>query len=153
MLTLGIIVIFRKVIQPALFVNSYQRDEITKVFEFKRVIFVAVCAVKLFFRDIFEGIWKGILNLKKLHILEILLALIISSVVYKVFAGYDFKSRMQELKKLSIISFISILLGLSIFSFHPIFRPFLDLTTGIWEPYGFFIPYLLFQGLFIFLSG
>ncbi|WP_343679790.1 hypothetical protein [Chryseobacterium arthrosphaerae] len=117
LLTLGIIVIFRKIIQPALFVNSYQRDEITKVFELKRVIFVAVCAVKLFFRDLFEGIWKGILNIRKLHILEILLALIISSVVYKVFAGYDFKSRVQELKKLSIISFISILFGLSIFLF------------------------------------
>ncbi len=33
--TLGSVVLFRKVIQPLLFVNSYQRDEVSKIFEMK----------------------------------------------------------------------------------------------------------------------
>lgn len=116
-LTLGIIIVFRKVIQPNVFANSYQRDEIGRVFELKRVMFVAMCTAKLFFRDFFEGIYKGVLNLRKMNAFEIILTLLISSAVYKLFCNYDFKSKLQDYKNLTIISFISILAGLSIYLF------------------------------------
>ncbi|KFF13528.1 hypothetical protein IW15_06995 [Chryseobacterium soli] len=116
-LTVGIIVIFRKVIQPNVFANSYQRDEIGKVFELKRMVFVAMCTAKLFFRDFFEGIYKAFLNLRKMNVFEIILSLLITSAVYKIFCNYDFTSKMKDYKKLAIISFISILAGLSIYLF------------------------------------
>lgn len=116
-LTIGIIVVFRKIIQPNLFANSYQRDEIGKVFELKRVMFVAMCAAKLFFRDFFEGIYKAFLNLRKMNVFEILLSLLMTSAVYKIFCNYDFTSKIQDYKKLAIISFISILAGMSIYIF------------------------------------
>ncbi|MEG0927076.1 hypothetical protein [Chryseobacterium sp.] len=117
LLTSGIIILFRKVIQPELFVNSYQRDEVGKIFEFKRVVQVAVYSVKLFFKDLFVGVYKALLNIKNIHIVEIISALIVSSIVYKIFSAYDFKSQMHRFKSLGIISLVSILLGLSIFLF------------------------------------
>lgn len=116
-LTVGIIVIFRKVIQPNVFANSYQRDEIGKVFELKRVVFVAMCAVKLFFRDVFEGMYRGILNIRNMNLFEIILSVLISSAVYKAFCNYDFKNKLQNYKELAVISLISILAGLSIYLF------------------------------------
>lgn len=116
-LTLGVIVIFRKVIQPNIFVNSYQRDEVGKILELKRVLLVVVFTVKLFFKDIFVGIYKGLLHIKKLTVLEWILSVIIPFVVYKMFSSYDFKNKLQITKKINIISFVSILLGLSIFFF------------------------------------
>ncbi|MFZ4929837.1 hypothetical protein [Chryseobacterium sp. Mn2064] len=116
-LTLGTIFIFRKIIQPSIFVHSYQRDEVSKIFEYKRVVFVVMCAVKMFFRDFFEGIYKGILNVRRMNIFEIALSLAIPSVVYKIFSNYDFKGKEQDYKKLMIISFICILIGLSIYFF------------------------------------
>ncbi len=115
--TLGTFVIFRKVIQPGIFVHSYQRDEVGKIFEFKRIIQIAVYSLKLFFKDIFVGIYKGLANLKHLHIAEIILSLTISALVYKVFSEYNLKNRLNDLKKLALISLISILLGLSVFLF------------------------------------
>ncbi|WP_160136585.1 hypothetical protein [Chryseobacterium sp. c4a] len=100
LLTLGTIVLFRKVIQPMIFSHSYQRDEVEKIFELKRVIKVTVLTAKLFFKDIFVGIYKGVLHLKNLHIIELLLAIIMSSVVYKIFSRYDFKHKLKEVKKL-----------------------------------------------------
>ncbi|MGE8552371.1 MAG: hypothetical protein ACN6OB_00355 [Chryseobacterium jejuense] len=115
LLTVGSIVLFRKVIQPAIFAHSYQRDEVGKIFELKRVVQVTIFTAKLFFKDIFVGIYKGILNLKNLHIVEILLALIMSSIVYKVFSGYDFKSKLKDIKSIGLISLISIVLAVSVF--------------------------------------
>ena len=117
LLTSGVIVIFRKIIQPSLFVNSYQRDEVDKIFEFKRVLQIAVFSLKLFFKDLFVGIYKGLLNIRNLHVIEILSAFLISFVTYKVFSGYDFKSKLKEYKSIGIISFLSIVFGLSIFLF------------------------------------
>ncbi|MFP3832839.1 hypothetical protein [Chryseobacterium sp. SIMBA_028] len=117
LLTSGIVVLFRKVIQPEIFINSYQRDEVGKIFEFKRVGQIAVYSVKLFFKDLFVGMYKGLLNLRNIHIVEIISALIVSSIVYKVFSVYNFKSQLHRFKNLGIISLISILLGLSIFLF------------------------------------
>lgn len=115
LLTLGSIFIFRKVIQPAVFAHSYQRDEVGKIFEFKRVIWITVLTAKLFFKDIFVGIYKGITHLKNLHFLEILLALVMSSVVYKVFSGYDFKCKLKEVRNLGVISLGSVLLAVGVF--------------------------------------
>ncbi|BAP32865.1 antibiotic biosynthesis monooxygenase [Chryseobacterium sp. StRB126] len=115
LLTIGSVVLFRKVIQPAIFAHSYQRDEVGKIFELKRVVQVTILTAKLFFKDIFVGIYKGLINLKNLHIVEILLALIISSVVYKVFIGYDFKSRLKAIKNVGLISLVSIILAISVF--------------------------------------
>ncbi|AZA77510.1 hypothetical protein EG347_08280 [Chryseobacterium sp. G0186] len=117
LLTSGIIILFRKVIQPGIFVNSYQRDEVGKIFEFKRVVQVAIYSVKLFFKDIFVGIYRALQNMGNIHILEIIISFVISSVVYKVFANYDFKNTLQSFKNVGIISLISIVLGLSIFLF------------------------------------
>lgn len=117
LLTSGVIVIFRKIIQPSLFVNSYQRDEVDKIFEFKRVLQIAVFSLKLFFKDLFVGIYKALLNIRNLHVIEILSAFLISFVTYKVFSGYDFKNKLKEYKSIGIISFLSIVFGLSIFLF------------------------------------
>ena len=116
-LTLGIIVLFRKVIQPVIFVNSYQRDEVGKIFEFKRVMQVAIYFLKLFFKDILVGMYKGLLNIRNLHVLEIISALMMSSMVYKIFSNYDFKDKVQNLKNLGMISLGAIILGSSIFFF------------------------------------
>lgn len=115
LLTLGSIVIFRKVIQPGIFAHSYQRDEVEKIFDLKRVLQVTLLTAKLFFKDIFVGIYKGLLNLKNLHIIEVLLALIMSSVVYKTFSDYDFKSKLKDVKNIGLISLISIALAVSVF--------------------------------------
>ncbi|RXM39591.1 hypothetical protein BOQ62_10460 [Chryseobacterium sp. CH21] len=64
-LTTGFIVIFRKIIQPGLFVNSYEREFVGKIFELKRVALVVIFDLKLFFKDIFMVIYKGVLNMKK----------------------------------------------------------------------------------------
>lgn len=117
LLTSGIIIIFRKIIQPSIFVNSYQRDEVNKIFEFKRVLQIAVFSLKLFFKDLFVGIYKGLLNIRNLHVIEILSAFLISFVTYKVFSRYDFKSNLKEYKKIGLVSFLSIMFGLSIFLF------------------------------------
>ncbi|WP_449388179.1 hypothetical protein [Chryseobacterium lineare] len=116
-LTLGAIIIFRKVIQPVVFVHSYQRDEISKIFEFKRVMQVSFYSIRLFFKDIFLGMYKGILNFKKLHFWEWIFALLMSLLVYKVFCGYDFKNQYRHLKNIGIISFLAILSALSVFLF------------------------------------
>ncbi|SDJ22466.1 hypothetical protein [Chryseobacterium jejuense] len=115
LLTIGSIVLFRKVIQPAIFAHSYQRDEVGKIFELKRVVQVTIFTAKLFFKDIFVGTYKGLINLKNLHIVEIVLALIMSSVIYKVFSGYDFKSKLKDIKSIGLISLISIVLAVSVF--------------------------------------
>jgi len=114
-LTLGAIVIFRKVIQPNIFEHSYQRDNVNKVFEIKRVMFVIVLSLKMFFYDFFVGIYKGVLHLRKMNVLELIISVIIPFVVYKVFYNFDFKNKSHNFKKLCIFSLISILLGLSIF--------------------------------------
>ncbi|UKB80841.1 hypothetical protein [Chryseobacterium sp. MEBOG07] len=114
-LTLGAIVIFRKVIQPNIFIHSYQRDDVNKVFEVKRVIFVIVLSLKMFFYDFFVGIYKGLLHVKKMNVLELIISIIMPFVVYKVFYNFDFKNKSENLKKLWIFSLIFILLGLSIF--------------------------------------
>ncbi|MEJ5106412.1 hypothetical protein [Chryseobacterium sp. MYb328] len=115
LLTLGTIVFFRKVIQPEIFAHSYQRDEVGKIFEMKRVMQVTVLTAKLFFKDIFVGIYKGILNLRNLYIIEVLLALIMSSIVYKIFSVYDFKSKLKDIKSIGLISLISIVLSVSVY--------------------------------------
>ncbi|WP_347219141.1 hypothetical protein [Chryseobacterium sp.] len=115
LVTVGLIVLFRKGIQPQIFAHSYQRDEVGKAFELKRVMQVTILTAKLFFKDIFVGIYKGLLNLKNLHIVEIFLALIMSSVVYKIFSGYDFKSKLKDIKNIGLISLVSIILGVSVF--------------------------------------
>ncbi|REC63537.1 hypothetical protein DRF65_05440 [Chryseobacterium pennae] len=115
LLTLGTIVFFRKVIQPEIFAHSYQRDEVGKIFELKRVVQVTVLTAKLFFKDIFVGIYKGILNLRNLYIIEVLLALIMSSIVYKIFSAYDFKSKLKDIKNIGLISLISIVLAVSVY--------------------------------------
>lgn len=117
LLTMGVIVLFRKFIQPNLFLHSYQRDILSKIFDLKHISFSLVCAIKLFFKDLFTGLCKGLLNIGKLNVVEMVFSLIIPVTVYKVFSKYDFKSRVGEFKKLSIISVISILLALSIFFF------------------------------------
>lgn len=115
LLTLGTIVLFRKVIQPGIFTHSYQRDEVGKIFELKRVLQVTVLTAKLFFKDIFVGIYKGLLNLRNINVVEIFLALMMSSAVYKIFSGYDFKSKLKDIKSIGIISLISIVLAVSVF--------------------------------------
>lgn len=115
LLTAGVIVLFRKVIQPGIFAHSYQRDEVGKLFEWERVVQVTILTAKLFLKDIFVGIYKGILNLKNLLIIEIILALVMSSVVYKVFSGYDFKSKLKDIKSIGLISLISIIFAVSVF--------------------------------------
>lgn len=115
LLTLGSIVLFRKVIQPGIFAHSYQRDEVGKIFELKRVVQVTVLTAKLFFKDIFVGIYKGLLNLKNLQIIEVLSALIMSSLVYKAFSGYDFKSKLKDIKNIGLISLVSVILAVSVF--------------------------------------
>lgn len=116
-LTIGFIIIFRKIIQPAIFENSYQRDEISKIFDVKRILQICIYTVKLFCKDIFIGVFKGILNFKKLNFYEWMLVLIIPSLVYQGFSGYDFKSEEKRFKDLGIISFAGILLAVSIFFF------------------------------------
>lgn len=116
-ITLGIIIIFRKIIQPVIFVNSYQRDEIDKVFNLKRVIQISLYSAKLFFRDIFSGIFKSISNYKKLNFFEWILVIIVTSLVYKIFCDYDFKSQRKRFEKLFLISAIAIVCGMSIFLF------------------------------------
>ncbi|AZA90493.1 Uncharacterised protein [Chryseobacterium nakagawai] len=115
LLTLGSILLFRKVIQPGIFANSYQRDEVGNIFQLKRVIHITILASKLFLKDIFVGIYKGVMNLKSLHVIEILLALLMSSIIYKVFSGYDFKSKLKDSKNTGLISLVSIVLALSVF--------------------------------------
>lgn len=117
LLTLGIIITFRKVIQPYVFVNSYQRDEVGRIFELKRVMLVVIFSVKLFVKDLFVGIYKGLLNIRNLNIPEWVLSVVIPFVVYKAFSNYDFKSKSEYFKKLGMISFAAILVGLSIFLF------------------------------------
>lgn len=115
LLSCGAVIFFRKIIQPIVFTHSYQRDEISKIFELKRVIQVTILTGKLFFKDIFAGIYKGIIHLKNLHIVEILWALLMSSVVYKIFVNYDFKSKSKNIQNIGLISLISIGLALSVF--------------------------------------
>lgn len=115
LLTVGSIILFRKVIQPAIFTHSYQRDEVAKIFELKRVLQVTAITAKLFFKDIFIGMYKGILNIKNLHIVEILLALGMSSVVYKIFSGYDFKNKLKNIKNIVLVSLASVVLAVSVF--------------------------------------
>lgn len=115
LLTLGSIILFRKVIQPEIFAHSYQRDEVGKIFELKRVLQVTILTAKLFLKDIFVGIYKGMINLKNLHVIEILLALIMSSLVYRIFISYDFKSKIKNIKNIGLISLVSVALALSIF--------------------------------------
>ncbi|AZB27309.1 hypothetical protein EG339_23325 [Chryseobacterium bernardetii] len=115
LLTLGPVFLFRKLIQPAIFAHSYQRDEVGKILELKRVVHVTILTTKLFFKDIFVGIYKGLLNLKNLHIIEIFLAMVMSSVVYKLFIDYDFKSKLKDVKKIGLISLISTALAISVF--------------------------------------
>ncbi|WP_288436249.1 hypothetical protein [uncultured Chryseobacterium sp.] len=115
--TLGAIFIFRKVIQPAVFVHYYQRDEVGKVLEVKRVLFVIVLSLKMFFYDFFAGIYKGVIHLRKINVLGIIMSLAIPFTVYKIFYKYDFKSQSQVLKKLSIFSLAAVILGMSIFLF------------------------------------
>lgn len=117
LLTLGVIITFRKVIQPYIFVNSYQRDEVGRIFELKRVMLVVIFSVKLFVKDLFVGIYKGLLNIRNLNIPEWVLSVVIPFVVYKAFRNYDFKSKSEYFKKLGMISFVAILVGLSIFLF------------------------------------
>ncbi|RNA61837.1 hypothetical protein D1631_07770 [Chryseobacterium nematophagum] len=116
-LTLGVIIVFRKVIQPIVFVHSYQRDDISKILDFNRVVFVGICSVKLFFKDIFVGIYKSLLNIKRLYFLELVLALLISLTIYQTFRHYNFRHKLQFLEKICMISFISTLVGLSVFTF------------------------------------
>ncbi|CAI8752484.1 hypothetical protein [Chryseobacterium sp. IT-36CA2] len=116
-LTLGAIFIFRKVIQPNIFEHSYQRDEVNRVFEIKRVMFVITLSFKMFLYDFFVGIYKGILHLIKMNVLELIISVIIPLTVYKLFNNYDFKDKVRDFKKLSIISLISVVLGLSIYFF------------------------------------
>ncbi|CAA7391997.1 hypothetical protein CHRY9393_03021 [Chryseobacterium fistulae] len=116
-LTLGTIIVFRKVIQPIVFVHSYQRDDISKILDFNRVMFVGVCSVKLFFKDIFVGIYKSLLNFKRLYFLELGLALLVSSTIYQTFRHYNFRDKLQFLEKICMISFISTLVSLSVFVF------------------------------------
>ncbi|WP_312901741.1 hypothetical protein [Chryseobacterium taichungense] len=116
-LTLATIIIFRKILQPALFVQSYQRDEISKIFDIKRVAQISLYFVKLFCKDIFTGMYKSILNYRKLNFLEWISLLIIPSLVYKVFSDYDFKQQSQRFKNIGIISLIAIFCGMSIFLF------------------------------------
>lgn len=116
-LTLGVIITFRKVIQPYIFVNSYQRDEVGRIFELKRVMLVVIFSVKLFVKDLFVGIYKGLLNIRNMNIPEWVLSVVIPFVVYKAFRNYDFKSKSEYFKKLGMISFAAILVGLSIFLF------------------------------------
>lgn len=113
--TLGTIVVFREVIQPALFVHSYQRDELSKVLDIKRVLFVIILSLKMFLYDFFVGIFKGILHLRKMDVLGMIFSAILPLVVYKLFNNYDFKSKAQDLRKLTVISLVSVLLGLSIY--------------------------------------
>lgn len=117
LLTSGIIIIFRKIIQPSIFVNSYQRDDVGKIFELKRVLQIIVFSLKLFFKDLFVGIYKGVLNIRNLPVIEILSSFLISFFTYKVFSGYDFKSKCKESKSIVLISLIAIILSLSIFLF------------------------------------
>ena len=116
-LTLGAVFLFRKVIQPAIFVHYYQRDEVSKVLEVKRVLFVIVLAFKMFFYDFFVAIYKGVLHLRKMDVLGLIMSVIIPLTVYKIFYNYDFRSKSEAFKKLSILSLVAMLLGLSIFLF------------------------------------
>ncbi len=116
-ITLGIIIIFRKIIQPVIFVNSYQRDDVGKIFDFKRFIQVVLYTTKLFFKDIFSGIFKSVVNYKKLNFFEWILVIIVPSLVYKIFSDYDFKSQWKRFEKLFLTSVIAIVCGMSIFLF------------------------------------
>lgn len=116
-LTIGVIVIFRKIIQPNVFINSYQRDDVSRIFELRRVMQVAVFSLKLFFKDLFSGIYRGLLNIRQMNALDVILSAIIPWIVFKLFSDYDFKNKLQDYKKLSILSLVSILFGLSIFLF------------------------------------
>ncbi|SHF19330.1 hypothetical protein [Chryseobacterium takakiae] len=116
-ITLGTIIIFRKIIQPFIFLHSYQRDEIDKILDVKRVIQIFLYSAKLFLNDIFSGIYKSILNYKKLNFFEWIVILIITSLVYKIFSDYDFKKQLQSFKNLGIISLLAIFCGMSIFLF------------------------------------
>ena len=116
-LTIGTIIIFRKIIQPLIFENSYQRDEISKIFEVKRMLQIGIYSVKFFCKDIFVGMYKGAFNLKKLNLYEWMLAVIIPSMVYKMMSGCDFTKDRLRFRNLALLSFAGILLGMSIFVF------------------------------------
>ncbi len=116
-ITLSIIFFYRKVMQPYLFVNSYQRDSFTNIFDMGRNFKVFQWSVKIIFRDYFVAIFKSLNNLYKIKIFEWIISLLISLGVFKVLQSFDFNSHSERIKKVGIITFIGFIVSFGIFVF------------------------------------
>lgn len=70
-ITLCVIFAYKKILQSEIFISSYQRDDASQILNLKRNLSMGLLSAKLFFRDIFIGIYKGLLNIKKLYFSEL----------------------------------------------------------------------------------
>lgn len=113
-----IIVSYKKILQPILFENSYQRDNVSQIFNWIHVQKVILFSIKMFLRDYFYAAIKSIYNIRLLNITELLIPLFIGALNYPLI---DKKCVLKEekitLKKVLIVSIVAIILSLGVFVF------------------------------------
>lgn len=116
-ISLMLIILYRKVVQPYFFVNSYHRDSVSNFLDLRRNIQIIIWAAKMIFRDYFIAIYRSLLNIQKLNAFEWILSLLISAGIFNLLKYYDFKFDLKKIKKIANIALVGFVFSFAIFSF------------------------------------
>lgn len=115
--TVIIVLIYRKIIQPSIFENSYQRDNVSQLLNFSHLKKIFIFSIKMFLKDYILAFTKAIYNIRYQNLTDLIIPLIIGISFYISIT----KEKLQNIKQnpyyILIASTILILLSLTIFAF------------------------------------
>ncbi|AIH01633.1 hypothetical protein M949_0462 [Riemerella anatipestifer CH3] len=114
---LSVLIFYKKIAQPLLFINSYQRDNLNQLLNIGHLKKVILFTGKMFLRDYIFSLIKGIKNIIHFNLIEIVFPVIIGLTTYFHLKKEQFIKFNFSLNKALLISFSLMMLCLSIFIF------------------------------------
>ena len=114
---LSVLVLYKKIAQPLLFTNSYQRDNLNQLLDIVHLKKVILFTLKMFLRDYLFAVIKGIKNIIHFNLIEIVFPAVIGLCTYFHLKKEKFIKFNFSLNKALLISFSLMILSLSIFLF------------------------------------
>lgn len=117
LLTLGLLLIYRKFAQVYFFTNSYQRDSVSNIFDMQRNFKIIVWSGKMIFRDYFVAIYRSFINIGKISMFEWAIAIFLSYGLFNVLKNFDFHLNSKKIKKVAILAFCGFIFSFGIFIF------------------------------------
>lgn len=116
-----ILILYRKLLQPYLFANSYQRDSINQIFNLGHIQKVGLFSIKMIFRDYAQTVIKGLYNIRFQSWVDLLFPIAVGLATFFVTKKKDLTYKKIFFNKNILYSLLLLLISLVIFIFSTYF--------------------------------